>query len=117
MIHSKSVLYFVVRSGEVPYVLREALRRASLNQRVFVYFDLDGARALDSTYMHHLSQVKQVDTLNLLTQCMASSLIHMYVCQMNVMQACELHSLEGLESAGVVTFLEHAYMCDAVFSF
>lgn len=111
----KQVVYFIARSENVPFVLQEAIRRIQ-SEKVFLFFDLDGTRALDERFAKQISQEQNVD-LRLLFQQAVESNVKIYVCQMNVMESCQLHCAEGIESAGVVTFLEHGYQADAVFSY
>ncbi len=111
----KRVVYFVARSENVPSVLQEVLKRSNV-QAVSIFFDLDGTRALDERYVMQISLEKRIDLPKLFKQALDSG-VKLYACQMNVMNMCELHCIEGVESAGVVTFLEHAYEADAVFSY
>ncbi|MFX4303503.1 DsrE/DsrF/DrsH-like family protein [Alicyclobacillus tolerans] len=111
----KKVVYFVARSENVPHVLQEALFR-SPTQNVTIFFDLDGARALDEHYARLISQEKKINLFQLLQQARDAG-IEMFVCQMNVMESCQIHCLDGIASAGVVTFLEYSYEADAIFSY
>ncbi|KYP81919.1 DsrE/DsrF/DrsH-like family protein [Ferroacidibacillus organovorans] len=112
---TRHIVYFIARSERVPQVLKDALQRISTHE-IDLFFDLDGTHALDKRYANHLSKELGIDLLALFEQAIQAG-IHLYACQMNVMNSCHLHCIDGVEPAGVVTFLECAYRADAVFSY
>ncbi|KUO95512.1 DsrE/DsrF/DrsH-like family protein [Ferroacidibacillus organovorans] len=109
------IVYFIARSERVPHVLKDALRR-STTYEIDLFFDLDGTHALDTRYADQLSKELEINLAALFEQVIQAG-IHLYACQMNVMNSCHLHCIDGVEPAGVVTFLECAYRADAVFSY
>jgi len=113
---TKKVVYFVSLSSNVPHVLKEALEKADEKNEVKIFFDLDGARALDQRYLNQLNRTHGTDLEALLKTALASG-VKLYGCQMNVMIADGLVLVDGVEVAGVATFLETAYQADDVLSY
>lgn len=113
---NKKFIYFVSLSSNVPYVLTEALEHIKKNNKVEVFYDLDGARILDKRYLKKMNRVHGIGIESLIRTAISKG-IKMYGCQMNVLIADGLELIEGAELAGVVTFLESAYQADAVLSF
>ncbi|TLS35845.1 DsrE/DsrF/DrsH-like family protein [Pseudalkalibacillus caeni] len=113
---NKKFIYFVTLSSNVPFVLKDALERTSRNDKVMVFFDLDGARALDKRYLKKIDRTHGTD-LSLLFKKAIESGIGLYGCQLNVLLADGMKLIEGVELAGVATFLDMAYDADAVLSY
>lgn len=113
---TKQIVYFIARSENVPRVLQESIDRVGEGQKVTIFFDLDGTRALDEHYAKQISLNQNVNLPGLFKKAVEAD-IKMYVCQMNVMESCQLHCAARVESAGVVTFLEYGYQADAIFSY
>ncbi len=113
---NKTFVYFVSLSSNVPYVLKEALRRIQEKDKVSIFFDLDGARVLDKRYLKCLSRTHATDLTSLIDSALQVG-VSLYGCQMNVLIADGLELVDGAELAGVVTFLERAYQADAVLSY
>ncbi|MGI8313872.1 DsrE/DsrF/DrsH-like family protein [Halobacillus mangrovi] len=113
---TKKVVYFVSLSSNVPYVLKEALEKAKDKNEVKIFFDLDGARALDQRYLNQLNRTHGTD-LEFLLKTALDSGVKLYGCQMNVLIADGLVLVDGVEIAGVATFLETAYQADDVLSY
>ncbi|UOF91505.1 DsrE/DsrF/DrsH-like family protein [Fodinisporobacter ferrooxydans] len=111
----KRTIYFVTKSENAPIVLFEAIEK-SKNEEIMIFFDLDGARVLDEDFAREMTQEMNTDILLLLKSALLSG-VKMFACQMNVMLASKLKCFEGVEFAGVVTFLNYAYEADAVLSY
>ncbi|SFG38482.1 Predicted peroxiredoxin [Halobacillus alkaliphilus] len=113
---TKKVVYFVSLSSNVPYVLKEALQKADEKNEVQIFFDLDGAHALDQRYLKQLNRTHGTD-LEFLLKAALDSGVKLYGCQMNVLIEDGLVTVDGVELAGVATFLETAYQADDVLSY
>jgi predicted peroxiredoxin len=112
----KKWVYFVSLSSNVPYVLKDALKKAEQEMEVAIFFDLDGARVLDKRYVKIMERTHNMDLEKLLKTALKRG-IKLYGCQMNVLIADGLVLVDGAELAGVATFLEKAYEADAVLSY
>ncbi|MFC4767684.1 DsrE/DsrF/DrsH-like family protein [Effusibacillus consociatus] len=113
--HKKRTIYFVTKSENAPFVLQEAIEKSS-EQEVIIFFDLDGARVLDQRYAKKMAREGQYNIVPLFAEALRKG-IKLFGCQMNVMGACDMQCIEGVESAGVATFLDLAYEADAVLSY
>lgn len=113
---NKRIVFFVMLSSNVPFVMKEALNMVTQKEEVAIFFDLDGARALDRRYLNSMNYIHGRE-LSRLFQSALNKGIKLYGCQMNVLIAEGLDLIEGAELAGVVTFLEMAYQADAVLSY
>lgn len=112
----RRTVYFISISENAPVVLQEAVLLAKEGQEVMIFFDLDGSRVLDQRYAGKMKREGIYDILSLFDE--AKSLdVKLYGCQMNVMIACGMQCIDGIEHVGVSTFLDLAYDADAVFSY
>jgi predicted peroxiredoxin len=112
----KKWVYFVTLSSNAPYVIREGIERRKMGDEVKIFFDLDGAYVLDKRYTQKMERSHGVDMEHLLQEALSAG-IGLYGCQMNILVADGLDLVDGVELAGVVTFLEIAYNADAVLSY
>lgn len=113
---NKKFVYFVSLSSNVPYVLKKALKNAEDENKVSIFFDLDGARVLDKRYLKIMERTHNIDLQKLMQEALDKG-IKFFGCQMNVLIADGLELVDGAELSGVATFLETAYQADAVLSY
>ncbi len=111
----KRIIYFVTLSSNASIVLRQAIDQAS-NSEIYIFFDLDGSRVLDKRYLRELKAREAIDFSALLSTALEKR-IKLYGCQMNVMFSQGLQIIDGVELAGVGTFLDLAHDADAVLSY
>lgn len=111
----KRIMYFVTLSTNAPVVLKQALNLAADNE-VMIFFDLDGARVLGRQYLQELKKEQPDDLQELLNSALKAG-VRLFGCQMNVMNAAGMQTIEGVELAGVATFLDLAYDADSVLSY
>lgn len=112
----KRTVYFITKSENAPIVLQEAIQFAGESQEVMIFFDLDGSRVLDQRYARKMARDGIFDILPLFETALQAG-VKLYGCQMNVMLACGMQCIDGVEHVGVSTFLDLAYEADAVFSY
>ncbi|WP_028782407.1 DsrE/DsrF/DrsH-like family protein [Thalassobacillus devorans] len=112
----RKLVYFVSLSSNVPYVLKEAMEKAEEKNEVAIFFDLDGALALDQRYLNQMNRTHGTNLESLLNEALAAG-IKLYGCQLNVLIADGLVLVNGVEAAGVATFLDTAYQADHVLSY
>lgn len=113
---NKKFVYFVSLSSNAPYVLKQSLDKVKQQNEVTIFFDLDGAHVLDQRYLKKLDRTHGTDLALLLKSALQEG-VKLFGCQMNILVADGLELVEGVEVAGVVTFLEYAYSADAVLSY
>lgn len=113
---TKRTIFFVTKSENAPIVLQDAIQLAQENQEVMIFFDLDGARPLDLRYARKMAREGIYNILPLFDQAKKLG-VKLYGCQMNVMSACGMQSIDGVEHVGVSTFLDLAYNAHAVLSY
>lgn len=111
----KRTIYFVTLSSNASIVLREAINQSQHNE-VFIFFDLDGSRVLDKRYLKEQKETEATD-FNVLLRLAIIKGIKFYGCQMNVMFKNGMDCIDGVELAGVATFLDLAYDADAILSY
>lgn len=111
----KRIIYFVTLSRNAEIVLKQALDLSN-DCEVLIFFDLDGARILDPTYLKRLARQQSVNVTDLLHRSIMAG-IRLFGCQMNVMNAGGMEMMHGVELAGVATFLELSYEADSVLSY
>lgn len=111
----KRIIYFVTLSRNAEIVLKQALDMSN-DHEVMIFFDLDGARILDPTYLKQQARQQCVDVTDLLHKSIKAG-IRLFGCQMNVMNAGGMKMMDGVELAGVATFLDLSYDADAVLSY
>lgn len=108
----KRIIYFVTLSRNAEIVLKQALDMSN-DHEVMIFFDLDGARILDPSYLKQQARQQIVDVTDLLHKSIKAG-IRLFGCQMNVMNAGGMKMMDGVELAGVATFLDLSYDADAV---
>lgn len=111
----RRVIFFVTLSANAASVLKQALDLA-VDHDVKIFFDLDGARVLDKRYLAVVKKTEARDLGGLLHSAVNCG-IKLFGCQMNVMHASGMQCIEGVELAGVATFLDFAYDADAILSY
>lgn len=111
----KRIIYFVTLSRNAGTVLKQALDLIP-DHDVMIFFDLDGAHVLNPDYLKQHSKMELVDVADLLRKSLKAN-IKLFGCQMNVMNAAGMKMMDGVELAGVATFLDLAYDADAVLSY
>lgn len=112
---SKRIIYFVTLSTNALIVLKEAIDQSSLHQ-ISIFFDLDGSRVLDKRYLKELKDTEATDFESLIQKAIKSG-IKLYGCQMNIMFKHGMECIDGVDLAGVATFLDLAYDADAILSY
>ncbi|MEX2461423.1 MAG: sulfur reductase DrsE [Paenibacillaceae bacterium] len=111
----KRIIYFVTLSQNAEIVLKQAIDMSS-DHEVMIFFDLDGARVLDPTYLKQQAMQQCINLSDLLHKSIQVG-IKLFGCQINVLNAVGMKMMDGVELAGVVTFLDLAYEADAVLSY
>lgn len=113
---NKKLVYFVSLSSNVPYVLKDSIKKAEQGNEIAIFFDLDGARVLDKRYLKIMERTHNIDLAQLMSRAMEMGIMF-FGCQMNVLIADGLELVDGAQLAGVATFLETAYGADSVLSY
>lgn len=111
----KRIIYFVTLSTNASIVLRQAVDQSS-DHEVMIFFDLDGSRILDKRYLEQNRHKETMNVEHLIKSALLAG-VRLYGCQMNVMYAAGMQCMDGVELAGVATFLDLAYDADAVLSY